>query len=84
MVDNNTTSVNKESNLLSLLLFRFLPYWPLFALLLVVCGTGAWAYLRYATPIYEISGTVLLKDERKGVDDSRIVDFLNIYTSKKS
>lgn len=80
---NNSSQFNKESNLLDLLLFRFLPYWPLFAGLLVICGAGAWLYLRYAIPVYEVSATLLLKDESKGVDDSRSVDFLNVYASKK-
>lgn len=67
MEENNTKTSDKESNLLRLLLFHFLPYWPLFALLLVVGGMGAWVYLRYATPVYEISATLLLKDEKKAL-----------------
>ena len=66
-----------------MLSFRFLPYWPLFAFLLIVAGAASWLYLRYTTPIYEASATILIKDERKGVDDSKMMEFLNIYSSKK-
>lgn len=83
MEETNVKKPSKESNLLSLLLFRFLPYWPLFAFLILICAAGAWIYLRNSTPIYRISATVLLKDEKKGVDDSKLVEFLNISTSKK-
>ncbi|HEY6899754.1 MAG TPA: hypothetical protein VI233_03890, partial [Puia sp.] len=44
-------------------LFRFLPYWPLFLILLVLSIAGGWLYLKYATPIYETSATILVKDE---------------------
>ena len=30
------------------------------------CFVGAWFYLHWATPIYNISATVLIKDEKKG------------------
>ncbi len=83
MESHNTEKISRQSNFLSLFLFRFFPFWPLFAFLLAICIAGAWAYMHYTTPVYEISATLLLKDESKGVDDSKSVDFLNIYASKK-
>ena len=41
-------------------------YWWLFALSVVVCMAGAFVYLRYATPVYNISAKVLLQDSEKG------------------
>lgn len=83
MYNNDTYVQNRENSLLNLVLFQFLPYWPLFLLLSAVCGAGAWTYLQYATPVYEISATLMLKDKTKGVEDSKVADFLNIYSSKK-
>jgi len=74
---------DKEGNVVRELLFRYLPYWPLFLILLVVCGFGAWLYLRYATPIYEVAATILVKDEKKGVDDANLMEQLDLFGSKK-
>ena len=41
-------------------------YWYLFAISVVVCLAGAYVYLRYATPVYNISAKVLLQDSEKG------------------
>jgi tyrosine-protein kinase Etk/Wzc len=73
----------KEGNLFSDLLYRYLPYWPLFLVLFVGCMFGAWVYLRYATPIYETSATILVKDEKKGVDDANLMEQLDLFGSKK-
>ncbi|HTM92875.1 MAG TPA: polysaccharide biosynthesis tyrosine autokinase [Flavisolibacter sp.] len=80
---NKKNSETKETNLVSSLLFRFLPYWPLFILLMLLCLTGAWLYLRYATPMYEADATVLIKDEKKGADESNMQEALNIPLGKK-
>ena len=48
------------------ILFRYLIYWPWFVVSVIVCVAVAWGYLRLATPIYNISATVLIKDEKKG------------------
>jgi tyrosine-protein kinase Etk/Wzc len=73
----------REENLFHAIMFRFAPYWPLFLLLILVCGAGALVYLRFATPMYVATAKILLKDERKGADDSKLLESLNIYTSKK-
>lgn len=48
------------------LLFKYLIHWPWIIGAVIVCLIGAWLYLRMATPIYNISATVLIKDEEKG------------------
>lgn len=74
---------NKGGNPFSELIYRYLPYWPLFLFMLIICIAGAWAYLRYATPIYETSATILVKDEKKGVDDANLMEQLDLFGSKK-
>jgi len=74
---------DKDSNLITGLLFKYLPYWPLFLVLLILFGAGAWLYLRYATNIYEASATILVKDEKKGVDDANLMEQLDLFGSKK-
>lgn len=48
------------------LLFKYIIHWPWFVGAVIVCLMGAWAYLHMATPVYNISATVLIKDDKKG------------------
>ena len=48
------------------LLFRYLIHWPWFVVSIIICIACAWGYLRLTTPIYNITATVLIKDEKKG------------------
>jgi len=48
------------------LFFKYLSYWKLFLASLVICMILGVLYLKTATPVYEVSSTVLLKDDKKG------------------
>ena len=48
------------------ILFRSLVHWPWFVFSVIVCIACAWGYLRLTTPVYNISATVLIKDDKKG------------------
>jgi uncharacterized protein involved in exopolysaccharide biosynthesis len=43
----------------------------------------AWIYVRYATPIYAATATIVVKDQRKGVEESKILESLNAYNTNK-
>jgi tyrosine-protein kinase Etk/Wzc len=64
------------------LLVKYLPYWPLFTFLLVLSLALAYAYLRYAMPIYESSASILIKDEKKGSEDSKMEELVNLFSTK--
>lgn len=72
-----------EENILSVLQFRFAPYWPLFLVLLVLTGIGAYVYLQYATPLFRAQSTIMIKDEEKGVNESKMEETLDVYNSNK-
>lgn len=48
------------------ILFRYLIHWPWFIVSVVICVILAWIYMYTTTPVYNISATVLIKDEEKG------------------
>ena len=48
------------------ILFRYLIHWPWFVVSVIICVALAWGYLRLTTPVYDISATVLIKDETTG------------------
>lgn len=81
--DTNKFETPREESLVDMVIFRFAPYWPLFLLLIVISSLGAWAYLQNTTPMYNASAKILLK-EKKGTDDARLMESLNIYGSKKT
>jgi tyrosine-protein kinase Etk/Wzc len=72
-----------EMNIISVVTNWYLPYWPLFLILLVLGLAIAWAYLRYfSIPVYETYATIMVKDEKKGVDESGVLEALQIYPTK--
>lgn len=73
----------KESNFLAKIIFRFLPYWPMFAILFLLAGIGSWLYLRFTTPLYESTARLLIKDEKKGTENTKALEDLNLISTKK-
>ncbi|MEY4030538.1 MAG: hypothetical protein RJA90_1801, partial [Bacteroidota bacterium] len=74
---------SEEGNLFSNLLETYLPFWPWFVLSVALCLAGANTYLRYANPDYEVNAKILVKDEKKGVDASKVLDALNVFGENK-
>lgn len=83
MKENNKQSSPKQESLFVNMMAKYLTYWPLFLLFLVLGAASVYAYLRYATPQYEATASLIIKDEKKGNDDSKILESLNIINSKK-
>lgn len=65
--DFNEVQESKEENIdVKELLFKYLIHWPWFVGAVVACLIAAWVYLYTSTPVYNISATVLIKDDKKG------------------
>ena len=65
--DFNEAKESKEENIdVKELLFKYLIHWPWFVGAVVACLIAAWDYLHISTPVYNISATVLIKDDKKG------------------
>ena len=65
--DFNEAKESKEENIdVKELLFKYLIHWPWFVGAVVACLIAAWVYLHVSTPVYNISATVLIKDDKKG------------------
>ena len=65
--DFNEAKESKEENIdVKELLFKYLIHWPWFVGAVVMCLIAAWVYLYMSTPVYNISATVLIKDDKKG------------------
>ena len=65
--DFNEAQESKEENIdVKELLFKYLIHWLWFVGAVVACLIAAWVYLHVSTPVYNISATVLIKDDNKG------------------
>jgi len=62
-------SKKDSGSLMGMIMFRYMPYWPLFVILFIVCGATAWFYLKYmAVPKYRTTASILVNDRNKGSD----------------
>lgn len=83
MKENTTQSATKQESLFVNSLAKYITYWPLFLFFLLLVGASVYSYLRFTNPQYEATASIIIKDEKKGNDDSRILESLNIINSKK-
>lgn len=63
---------------------KLIPYWPLFTILLVAMLGAGWLYLQMAAPKYESHARILIKDEKKGSEQSEELQALDLLTPKKN
>lgn len=48
------------------LFFRYAIHWPWFVASILICLIGAKLYLHFVTPVYNVSASIIIKDEKKG------------------
>src|SRR5688572_17371181 len=68
------------------LILRYLRYWYLFILSLIICIGAAFCYIYVATPQYRISSTLLLKNEENLTNLNRNPNLgeINLLTGKQN
>jgi tyrosine-protein kinase Etk/Wzc len=81
--DHNKKSQEVEDSLIQQIITKYLPYWPMFLVAICLALAIAFFYLRLTTPIYEATATILIKDEKKGNEDSKLMESLDQISSKK-
>ena len=59
------SGIQQDGNIVQQLLFRYLPYWPLFVVMLILGVAAAYLYIRYAVPVYQANASILIKDKSK-------------------
>jgi len=65
MENNNNTTTNLQDELnLREQLETYIRQWPWFVITVLIALTGAYLYLRYATPIYQTKTSIIIKDSR--------------------
>src|SRR6185312_16916820 len=79
----NRISEEKEEGMMQQFVSKYLPYWPLFLIAIAAAIGFAYLYLRYTTSIYQATATIIIKDEKKGNEESKLVESLDQISSKK-
>ena len=64
--DNNMSELDEEKVNYQELLFKYIIHWPWFVVSVLVCLIGAWVYLHFQTPVYQVSASIMIKDDKKG------------------
>ena len=64
--ENNMNELGEEKVNYQELLFKYIIHWPWFVVSVLACLIGAWVYLHFQTPVYQISASIMIKDDKKG------------------
>lgn len=64
--ENNINEQDEEKVNYQELLFRYIIHWPWFMVSVLICLIGAWGYLYFQTPVYQVSASIMIKDDKKG------------------
>ncbi len=75
--------MNSQETLFKRWITKYKPYWPIFLLLTCILMGISCLYIYYALPRFQSTASLIIKDEKKGNDDSRIMESLNLLGSKK-
>lgn len=79
----NKRNENEEETLIHKVIVKYLPYWPVFLITILIGIVASWLYLKAAIPVYEANATLIIKDEKKGNEESKLMESLNQISSKK-
>ena len=78
LYEDNVRGIEEDNVDYKELLFRYIIHWPWFVASLLVCLIGAWGYLYFQTPVYQISASIMIKDDKKGGGGSADLESLGL------
>lgn len=82
--DNSFLFDTEEENIdLRSIAYRYLRNWYLFVIFLLLAFVGAFFYLLYTRPVYEVSSVVLIKDDKKGLGGNDFLKDLEMMGGNK-
>ncbi len=73
----------ETSNIFTRIWQKYFPYYPIFLVLMLLTLLAAWVYNKKRTILYQATATLLIKDEKKGIGDSKVSESINLLSSKK-
>lgn len=82
-MSGNLKNSYPKQNLFNQFVNKFLPFWPLIIGFVGICLLLAFLYGVTADKYYESSAALLINDEKKGVDDTEMIESINFFKTKK-
>ena len=76
--DNNMSELDEEKVNYQELLFKYIIHWPWFVASVLACLIGAWVYLHFQTPVYRVSASIMIKDDKKSGGGGSVSDLENL------
>ena len=73
----------KDDSLFINVLNRCILHWPLYFIFITISIAIAVVYFKYAPVKYQATALVIIKDEKKGNEDSKLLESLNLISAKK-
>ena len=83
MKKNSTYPIQKEESLIISAIKSCLQQWPAFLLFTTILCLACFAYLKFSPVYYQANALLIIKDEKKGNDESKLMESLNLISSKK-
>jgi len=65
------------ANYINQLWSKYIPYWPVFLLILAACLAVAWYKIKISNPVYLSSTSIMIKEKKKGPDETKVIESLN-------
>jgi tyrosine-protein kinase Etk/Wzc len=76
-------TLEREKSGMQKAIFKYMPYWPMFLTIMVLAFGALYFYVKVTPPLYETEASILIKDEQKGSEDSKMEEVLNLFGTKK-
>lgn len=83
MKKNNTNLVQNEEGLLVSALKICTEQWPSFLIFFFILCISGYAYLQFSPKYYQANALLIIKDEKKGNEESKLMESLNSISAKK-
>lgn len=81
--NNKNTFQDKEDDIFIQFLGKYFPYWPLYLVLVGLFLAAGYLYGKWKIPVFEAYSSVIIKDESKGMNESEMLQQLNLFRGKK-
>ena len=78
-----TTGPNIDTDIFKVLVQKYLPYVPMFITVGLLCLGLSFLYSKVAVKSYEVTAAVLIQDQKKGMDESKMLEALDVFKGKK-
>ena len=82
-MNNETNQIQEEKVDIKNLLFRYYNHWYYFVISVFFFALIAFAYIRYTTPIYSVSSTILIRDDNNTqLGAENILEGMELFSGK--